>query len=142
MCEHENTIFVEGRSCCTGCGLMFSEVQYVFSYHHKSVYRKAPIYSRQKRFYTFLKTTTIPSVHTNTIMDMFGKIEFHYSIFPPKNRMYFFNKNVVLYFIMTLMGLDTDEVKTLKDRERVGVQISALRELVENHIPEWSKLLI
>ena len=139
-CAHENICYIAGRNVCTDCGLMFqNEVQYVFSYNHRPAFRHCvPVYSRRKRFYAFLKSLDHPAVSRNveTIMDRYCKIEFHYSIFPTKTRRYFFNKNVILFFIMSLLCLDTDGIRTLKDSGRVNAQTISLQSLVDK-IPNF-----
>ena len=137
VCEHENKVFIQGRKVCTDCGLVFDDsIQYVFSYNHQSSFRRQPVYSRQKRFYHFimqLKNSVILKHHM-AIMDTFGQIEFYYSMAPPPGRQYFFNKNVVLFWIMTVLELPTENVKTLKDQQRVETQVRALCDIAQNFL--------
>jgi len=137
VCEHTNQIWAEGQKVCTDCGLVFpNSVQYIFSYNHQSARRRQPLYSRQKRFYHFILQLGNDTIlkHHMTIMDYFGKIEFHYSICPPTNRQYFFNKRVVLFWIMTILELNTTGVHTLKDKLRVEMQLKALCDIAVNFL--------
>ena len=137
VCPHENVIFADGHKVCTDCGLMFEHiVQYVTSYSNPSTYRRQPVYSRQKRFFHFLFKLGNKTVLKNhmRIMDVFGDIEFHYNICPPPGRQYFFNKRVVLFWIMSVLELDCEDIQTLKDKERVDTQIHALCLIAERFL--------
>jgi hypothetical protein len=62
-------------------------------------------------------------------MDAFGLLEFHWGIHGSKSRKYFFNKACVLYYIVSKLGLEL-EVRTLKDQERVNIQLAEMEQLV------------
>ena len=134
MCEHSNRAFVDGRRVCTGCGLELPGVQYVTSYSRQQCFRRhTPVYSRQKRFFSFINAHANPVVrqHIEEIVTMFTHIVFAHGIFPPVNRKYFFNRNVTLAFIVFTLGYDVSGLKTLKDKERVVCQMENMREILE-----------
>ena len=133
MCEHENTAFIEGKKCCTDCGTYLDERLYITSYTRAFSYRRQPIYSRQKRFYHYLLKNT----HTNVleriedIMLIFSRIEFFWNLRSKRQRKYFFNRSVTLFFILTYLKIPT-KMKTLKDHERVATQCTNIAEILKN----------
>ena len=133
MCDHSNRAFVDGRQVCTGCGLELSAVQYVTSYSRQQCFRRhTPVYSRQKRFFGFINAHSDPVVnqHIEEIITLFTHIVFAHGIFPPKNRKYFFNRNVTLAFIVFTLGYDVTGLKTLKDKDRVICQMNNMRDIL------------
>ena len=136
MCEHERTAFCEGEKVCIGCGLMMGEQMYITSYNRVFSYRRQPIYSRQKRFYHFLVSSGNPVVFQTLedIMTCFGKLEFFWSVKRPKKRKYFFNRFVTLVFILNFLGVDTEGMRTLKDKERVQEQLTSMSKILENSL--------
>ena len=137
MCDHTCTIFTQGERCCTDCGLMLGETQYVTSYNRHCTYRRnQPVYSRQKRFYQFLIASENQAIYNNLedLMTIFGELEFFWGIKRPKNRIYFFNRFVTLVFLMQQLGLDTTGMRTLKDKERVCDQIKIMGEILKNSL--------
>ena len=134
MCTHKNTVFAQGERCCTDCGTILDEQVFIMSYSRAFSYRKQPIYSRQKRFYHFLQSSSHPEVWKNMedIMLCFSFIEFHWSIRCTKTRIYFFNRFVVLVFILNFLGKNTDGMRTLKDKERVVQQFAEISRILEN----------
>ena len=126
MCEHENTTFSEGEKVCTDCGLMLGEQVFITSYNRTFSYRKQPVYSRQKRFYHFILSQRESKINENLedIMVLFGKLEFFWSLNRHKTRKYFFNRFVTLVFILTTLSISTEGMRTLKDKERVQVQMN------------------
>ena len=133
MCEHENTAFIEGQKCCTDCGTYLDERIYITSYNRSFSYRRQPIYSRQKRFYHYLLRNT----HTNVqdavedIMLLFSRIEFFWNLQKQRERKYFFNRSVTLFFILTYLNIPTN-MRTLKDHERVATQCTNMAEILKN----------
>ena len=134
MCEHENTTFTEGEKCCTDCGLMLGEQLYITSYNRTFSYRRQPVYSRQKRFYHFVLSTGQPLIFQNLedIMTLFGKLEFYWSLKPNRTRKYFFNRFVTLVFILKFLNICTEGMRTLKDKERVELQMGNMAQILKN----------
>ena len=102
MCEHENWAFIEGQKCCTDCGTYLNERVYITSYNRSfSYYRRQPIYSRQKRFYEYLIKQTDGTIGEaiEEIMLTFSRIEFFWNLKKQRERKYFFNRSVTLFFI-------------------------------------------
>ena len=133
MCEHLNTAFIEAQKCCTDCGTYLNERIYITSYSRSFSYRRQPLYSRQKRFYNFLLRNTDTKVRENVepIMLLFSKIEFLWNLRKKKERKYFFNRYVTLFFILKQLHILT-EMRTLKDKERVAAQCLTMAELLKN----------
>ena len=136
MCKHERTAFTEGEKVCIDCGLLMGEQMYITSYNRVFSYRRQPIYSRQKRFYHFLISSENPVIFPNleNIMTCFGKLEFFWSMKRPKNRKYFFNRFVTLVFILNHLSVDTEGMRTLKDKDRVADQLNSMSEIFENSL--------
>ena len=134
MCEHERTAFIEGEKVCIDCGLLMGDKMYITSYNRVFSYRRQPIYSRQKRFYHFLISSGNPVIFQNLedIMTCFGKLEFFWSMKKPKTRKYFFNRFVTLVFILKHLSVNTEGMRTLKDKERVDDQIRVMSEILKN----------
>ena len=135
-CEHERTAFCDGVKTCVDCGLVTGEQAYVTSYNRVFSYRRQPIYSRQKRFYHFLLSSKNPLVFQNLddIMTYFSKLEFFWCMKLPKKRKYFFNRFVTLVFILNHLSVETEGMRTLKDKERVEEQLSSMSEILENSL--------
>ena len=136
MCEHLNTTFDAGEKCCTDCGLMLDEILFVSSYNQTYTYRRQPVYSRQKRFWHFLLASKNPVIFLNleNIMIMFGKLEFFWNMRTITSRKYFFNRFVCLVFILDQLGINTEGMKTLKDKERVGHQMRVMFGILQNSL--------
>ena len=136
MCEHENTVFVEGLKTCTDCGLIFDEPVYVTSYNRCFSYRRQPVYSRQKRFYHFVLSIGNPDIFQNleNIMLLFGRLEFFWSCQPFRSRKYFLNRFVTLVFILKKLSINTEGMRTLKDKERVQNQMEDMDKVLKNSI--------
>ena len=136
MCEHERTVFSDGEKVCIDCGLMMGERMFITSYNRVFSYRRQPIYSRQKRFYHFIVSSGSPVVFQNleNIMTCFGKLEFYWSIKRPKKRKYFFNRFVTLVFILNFLNVDTEGMRTLKDKDRVHEQLISMSKILENSL--------
>lgn len=140
LCEHTNQIFCEGTKVCTSCGLVFPDkIQYVVSYNHNYSKRRPPVYSRQKRFYNFIRSHTESVVRNNLedIIQCFTHLEFFYQIYADRihSRKYFFNRRVTLAFIIEYLGIEPDEpLQTLKDQERVDEQFRSMAMLAERHM--------
>ena len=102
------------------------------SYSNPNMYRaRYPVYSRTKRFKNFILDLKKKVIYCNfdPIMDAFGLLEFHWGIHGSKSRKYFFNKSCVLAYIVTKLDLKL-EVRTLKDEERVSIQLAEMEQLV------------
>ena len=137
MCEHENWAFIEGQKCCTDCGTYLNERVYITSYNRSfSYYRRQPIYSRQKRFYQYLIKQTDGTIGEaiEEIMLTFSRIEFFWNLKKQRERKYFFNRSVTLFFILNKLGIPT-VIRTLKDPERVAHQCESMTEILKNSFP-------
>ena len=136
-CNNEDYISEWGATWCISCGNMIeSDVTYVRSYNNPISTRTYPAYSRQKRFYNYLMGLKDCRIceEVDEILNYFNLIEFHWNIFNTTNRKYFFNRYVVLYYIIQKLNLKIP-VRTLKDTSRVDVQIADLENLL-NRIPK------
>jgi hypothetical protein len=94
------------------------------------------VYSRQKRFWHFLLALKNPVIFLNleNIMIMFGKLEFFWNMRTVTSRKYFFNRFVCLVFILDQLGINTEGMKTLKDKERVGHQMRVMFGILQNSL--------
>ena len=125
---------------CTECGLMFSDkIEYVVSYNHNFSKRRPPVYSRQKRFYHFIREhpNEIIRQHTEDIIMFFTHLELFYQIVSEDlhNRKYFFNRRVVLAFILYYLDIDVgQELRTLKDKTRVMDQFCSMKRLTDRYL--------
>ena len=127
-CEHTNSSRIGNKNVCIGCGLEIEDcTNWTFSYGEITCFKRFPIYSRIKRFITYLKSLKIQELNDNVddILDVFGFIEFRWMMAKKNKRKYFYNKYVVLFFIAGMLELKS-KVRTLKDRERVKQQIVEL----------------
>ena len=131
MCEHKNTTFTEGEKCCTDCGLLLGEQVYVRSYNRICSYRRQPMYSRQKRFYQFVTSLGMPVIFQNleAILLLFSRLEFFWCVHP-KQRKYFFNRFVTLVFILNHLDIPTKNMRTLKDKDRVMLQLRQMQNVL------------
>ena len=136
MCEHNHQVPSEGIYVCVDCGLEMDERVYVTSYNRNFTYRRAPVYSRQKRFLFFVRSlgSFMLFVRENEILDIFGKLEFWFNMGHKFNRTYFFNRHVCLAFILDVLRIPL-ETKTLKDEARVEQQLSEMRQLFKKSFP-------
>ena len=130
-CGSNSSAVDSGSLWCTGCGTQLeAQCEWTFTYSLCSNYRKVPVYSRIKRFQTWLKELDEPLIfaHFEEILLMYARIEFGF--YPARGeRTYFFNKNCVLAFILDYLGIGI-EVPTLKDKGRVEKQISKMNVLL------------
>ena len=133
MCSHENTTFCDGQKCCTDCGTYLGQRIYITSYNRSFSYRQQPIYSRQKRFYHFLLKKQDPKIQdaVEKIMCLFSRIEFFWNLQKTRERKYFFNRSVTLFFILSHFEIPTN-MHTLKDPERVIRQCASMAEILKN----------
>ena len=138
-----NTAVDAGSLWCTGCGeQIVAQCEWTFSYSNRTNnYRRVPVYSRLKRFREWCIKTRIPYVlqHMSSILDLYAKLEFGW-INNKKKRCYFFNKNCILFFCVTVLGITspTHTIKTLKDEERVDAQLLEMCNLLEHHVKIFS----
>ena len=134
MCQHLNTTWDKGEKVCMGCGQILPGRQYIVSYNRQFTYRRVPVYCRQKRFRNFMRSLDNSEVNSNFdhILDCFGKLEFHYTIYKPVERHYFFNKHVTLHYIMKHLGLDHASIPTLKDQDRITSQCEMMDRIIQN----------
>ena len=132
-CCKARSVVSENSEWCTACGTEIrSHVQWVAGYNNPNMYRaRYPVYCRTKRFKNFIldMKNRVIYCNYNSIMDVFGLLEFHWGIHGSKSRKYFFNKACVLYYIVSKLGLEL-EVRTLKDQERVNIQLAEMEQLV------------
>ena len=134
-CTHEDTIFDKGTTICTTCGLeiCYSPV-YVRSYNRTFTFRHPPVYSRQKRFCQYVISLCNNEIgeKMEDILLLFARIEFFWNVYRDPVRKYFFNRNVVLFFITNLLELSV-KPKTLKDENRVIEQLAQITELLKKN---------
>ena len=67
-------------------------------------------------------------------MLLFGRLEFFWGVKPISKRKYFFNRFVCLVFILQRLHIDTDGMRTLKDKERVRDQMDVMSQILENSL--------
>ncbi len=136
MCEHLRKTVSEGIYVCIDCGVETDECVYVTSYNRNFTYRRAPVYSRQKRFLFFVRSLghNVLFEQENDILDVFGKLEFLFNMGHTFDRTYFFNRHVCLAFILGVLRIPI-KTKTLKDEARVKQQLSEMRQLFFLSLP-------
>ena len=135
MCTHENQIAQAGRYVCTDCGYESGEQVFVTSYDRAYTFRRITVYSRQKRFLTFVRSLKLLPLQENedNILSLFGHLEFFFNMGHTFQRVYFFNRFCTLAFIATVLQLKIS-LKTLKDQARVKEQFSEMEQLLSMEI--------
>jgi hypothetical protein len=136
MCEHVRQAVVEGVYVCIDCGFETDDVVYITSYNRNFTFRRAPVYSRQKRFMLFVRSLghRVLFERENDVLDVFGKLEFLFNMGYKFDRTYFFNRHVCLAFILNELEIPL-VTKTLKDECRVQQQLAEMRQILENSLP-------
>ena len=130
-CNGTNNVVQENSRWCTDCGTQIeSQCEWTFSYNQVSNYRRVPVYSRIKRFRQWIISEKNELIHRylDDILDVYSVLEFAWQT-DKKKRIYFFNKNCILFFILEALDIELT-VKTLKDKERVQIQLELMRELI------------
>ena len=132
-CCNAQSVIQGNSEWCTGCGVeVRSCCLWVSGYNNPNQYRaRFPVYSRTKRFKNYILELKRKLIFCNfeDIMNAFGLIEFHWGNKGSKTRKYFFNKACVLFYIIGALGINL-KVRTLKDQERVKVQLDEMSELL------------
>ena len=130
-CKGDSFVVENNSKWCTGCGLEIeSHVQWTYTYSLAHHHRRLPVYSRMKRFRQWLERMSNEVIKENIsdIVDVCSLIEFGWQA-GEKKRTYFFNKNCLLFFVLKELGLSV-QVKTLKDEERVKLQLQRMQEVM------------
>ena len=72
--------------------------------------------------------------NSEDILNMYGRLEFGWSLLPNKKRIYFFAQKVVLFFILKLLKIDSVAVTVplLKNKDRTEEQLRAMSKIMEN----------
>jgi len=130
-CEGNKFFVIDNYDTCTTCGNQreYTPV-FTFSYSHMCTSRPKAYYCRTKRFQTFVMNQRSHELNEaiSKILDLYTLVEFHWSI-EKQGRKYFFSRKVILYFIVSELGLDV-EVPLLKDKERTALQLTGISNLV------------
>ena len=138
-CEGTNSVVQGGSRWCTDCGTEIeANCDWTFSYNQITNYRRVPVYSRIKRFRQWLLSLKKEKIECNLedILNVYSVLEFAWQT-EQKKRIYFFNKNCILFFILKSLNIAL-EVSTLKDKERVTLQLERMDGLVttlQKHFP-------
>ena len=135
-CKSDDKILEENTVWCKSCGHeLESAPQWLHTYATPSHYKRFPVYSRIKRFLEYVQKLNKPILfeYYVNILDIFSMIEFQWAMRNQTKRKYFYNKYVVLYFIVRKLQLEID-VRTLKDKERVDNQVHELSVLLNHGI--------
>ena len=132
VCGCENIVAEHGLLWCSACGVkQVGRVEYVRSYNSPQTHRRFPMYSRIKRFISWMRSLRLElSVdECEEILNLFTLLELKWSV-SEKSRRYFFNKGCVLQFCLDFLGMKHLSVHTLKDADRVKNQMRAMAELL------------
>ena len=132
MCDHSQLAAIEGIYVCTLCGHETDQRVYITSHNRTFTYRRPPVYCRQKRFLFFVRSLKedVLFLNEDSILMIFGKLEFLFNMGHKFDRKYFFNRFVTLAFIITVLEIPL-KTKTLKDPVRVEKQLNEMREIWE-----------
>ena len=132
MCEHKQQTYIDGFYTCTQCGNISDKQKYITSYDRSFTYRRPPVYSRQKRFLSFIRNMRedVLFLRENDILMVFGYLEFFFNMGHKFQRIYFFNRFVTLTLILEVLEIPL-KTKTLKDQVRVEQQLSEMRQILK-----------
>ena len=130
-CGSKDFFVIDNYNTCLGCGMCHEYAPVMtFSYNHPYNTRPRAYYCRVKRFKQYVKDqkNNILSGCIDEILDLYNYIEFFWGV-SERNRRYFFSRKVMLFFIVTRLGLN---IKTplLKDKERTVEQLASIEKLV------------
>jgi len=116
---------------CDNCGHCLRDSPVYVTGYCQSHSCKNQIYSRRKRFGKYLQTVCHQSSVLQSfydILDLYSRFEFTWTQSETK-RIYFFAKPVMLRFCCEMLGLDTDNLPSLKDKNRIKEQARELSTL-------------
>ena len=137
---------------CDNCGNVLQDSPVWVTGYCQSHSCKNQIYSRRKRFGKYVRsvchnTSVLHSFYD--ILDLYSRFEFTWTK-SESNRIYFFAKPVMLNFCCEMLGLETGNLPSLKDKNRIKEQareLSILKKcplwkLMYGHLktPEISKM--
>ena len=122
---------------CDSCGTALKNSPVFVTGYCQSHSRKNQIYSRRKRFGKYIQSvchqkTVLHSFYD--ILDLYSRFEFTWTSCDSK-RIYFFAKPVMLRICCELLGISTDDLPSLKDKNRVKEQLMELTNLKKS--PTW-----
>ena len=142
ICPHCNTetfgVQDDVNLWCDCCGNILRDSPVWVTGYCQSHSRKNQIYSRRKRFGKYIRSVCRkPSVlhKIYDILDLYSKFEFVWTN-SESNRIYFFAKPVMLRYCCEALGLETDDLPSLKDKNRVKEQAEELSNLKTG--PLWT----
>ena len=132
ICQHCNTetcgIQDEVHLWCDNCGRALRDSPVYVTGYCQSHSFKNQIYSRRKRFGKYLRSVCHNSSVLHSfydILDLYSRFEFTW-IRSDSKRIYFFAKPVMLRFCCEMLGLCTDNLPSLKDKNRIKEQAREL----------------
>ena len=140
-CGDVSTCVEQNIVWCTGCGAQLgTEVLYVRGYANPQTYKRRQVYSRQKRFRTYVlrvvktlaegaRLALLKSL--DNMLDVYSLIEFAWQSGVNSERKYFYAKPVMLYVCASLVGIETDELPCLKDKTRESAQYKEIAAIIE-----------
>ena len=136
-CGNRGFAIVDNYQTCLNCGLCHEYMpKYVMSYSTPHVFQRKCYYSRIKRFQKKLREMHLQIIGENSedILNMYGRLEFGWNMLPNKKRKYFFSQKVVLFFILTVLEIDSIAaiVPLLKNKDRTEQQLRAMGEIMDN----------
>ena len=123
--HEENGLWCESCGASLGVGPVFV-VGYCQSHS-----RRNQVYSRRKRFGKYIQRVVENRAtlrHYYKILDLYSQYEFVW-MSTPSERKYFFAKPVMLKVCCEVLGLDTEGLPSLKDRNREADQARQLESL-------------
>ena len=116
---------------CDCCGNVLTDSSVWVTGYCQSHSCKNQIYSRRKRFGKYLRTVCHNSSVLHSfydILDLYSKFEFTWTN-SDSNRIYFFAKPVMLRYCCEVLGIETDNLPSLKDKNRIKEQARELSNL-------------
>lgn len=122
---------------CDGCGISLKSSPVYVTGYCQSHSCKNQIYSRRKRFGKYLQSVCHQKSVLHSfydILDLYSRFEFSWTQSKSK-RIYFFAKPVMLRVCCELLGICTDNLPSLKDKNRVKEQAMELATLRTS--PVW-----
>ncbi len=132
-CCQAETAIENNSEWCIGCGCeVRNQCLWVQSYSNRQIRKYTfPLYSRIKRFKIYLFELNETRIFENfeEILNVFGKIEFHWGNVGSEDRIYFYNMTCVLRYITELLEIPIT-IRTLKDQSRVLSQLQEIDQLM------------
>ena len=116
---------------CDNCGNALKSSPVFVTGYCQSHSRKNQIYSRRKRFGKYLQSVCHQKSVLHSfydILDLYSRFEFTWTKSESK-RIYFFAKPVMLRICCEMLGIATDNLPSLKDKNRVKEQAVELTNL-------------